>query len=196
SDLAQVKDLARRQREYARRIVLSAANAVRTAETERDRVTRSEREARDSLASAGEQRERCLADLSAAAARSADLVAEIETLRSLDAYREGAQLEQLQRERERLARALRSEESSADARRPGGRRRARHAGGTGSVADPGGGGGCRCGGGLPLGGAGVGRELRAAGARPSLGGAPGAARRSAGRRCRHRPRVVHSARRA
>ena len=117
SDLAQVKDLARRQREYAKRIVLSAANAVRTAETERDRVTRSEREARDSLASAGEQRERCLADLSAAAARSADLVAEIETLRSLDAYREGAQLEQLQRERERLARALRSEESSADARR-------------------------------------------------------------------------------
>ena len=71
------------KRTFARRIVLSAANAVRTAETDRDQVTRSEREARDSLASAGEQRERCLAGLSAAAARSADLLSEIETLRSL-----------------------------------------------------------------------------------------------------------------
>jgi len=113
SDLAQVKDLARRQREYARRIVLSAAKGVRTAETERDRVTRSEREARESLASAGEQRERCLADLSASIERSDDLVTEIEALRSLDAYREGAQLQQLQRERERLARDLRLDESSA-----------------------------------------------------------------------------------
>jgi uncharacterized protein (TIGR02680 family) len=106
SDLDQVKDLARRQRDYARRIVLSVANGVRSAESDRDRVTRTEREARADLATAGEQRERCLADAQAAAGRSADLAAEIETLRSLDAYREGAQLEQLQRERERLGRAL------------------------------------------------------------------------------------------
>ncbi len=116
SDLAQVRDLARRQREYARRIVLSAANAVRNAESERDKVTRSEREARAELETAGQRRERSIADARDAAGRSADLVAEIETLRSLDAYREGVQLEELQRQREQLTRALTSAEKDAVAR--------------------------------------------------------------------------------
>ena len=117
SDLAQVRDLARRQREYARRVVVSAANGVRGAESKRDEVTRREREARTELGVAGERREACRAEASTAGRRVAELEAEIETLRNLDAYREGAQLEDLQRQRSRLARQVEDEERAVAARR-------------------------------------------------------------------------------
>ncbi|HMC08656.1 MAG TPA: TIGR02680 family protein, partial [Actinomycetota bacterium] len=117
SDLAQVKDLARRQRDYARRVVVSIANEVRAAETGRDDVTRKEREARAQLAEANEARERCIAEAEAAAARVGDLTAETETLRNLDAYREGAQLEQLQHRRAQLATDVERAREAAGRRR-------------------------------------------------------------------------------
>jgi uncharacterized protein (TIGR02680 family) len=117
SDLTQVRDLERRQRDYARRVVLSGANAVRAAESDRDRVTRQEREAREALVEAGARRERCLAETAAAELRVQELATELDTLRSLDAYREGSQLEEVQRTRGRLARQARDEAGRVEGRR-------------------------------------------------------------------------------
>lgn len=102
-DLGEVKSLVRRQRDYARAVVVRAARDVRSAESERDQVTRREREARETLAAA----ELSLAALGEEAQTISDrqeaIGIEIEALKDSQAYREGSGLVDLHRQSEQLA---------------------------------------------------------------------------------------------
>lgn len=106
-----VRRLAGRQRAYARAVMVSHANAVRAAETRRDDVTKRARRAGDELTAARAEATRIDAEVAAGAARAEAIEAESDTLRNLDAYREGAALAPM---REELARLEEQERSAAE----------------------------------------------------------------------------------
>jgi hypothetical protein len=102
SDVAQVQQLARRQRAYARAVVLDSAATVRSAETTRDSVTRDERQARDQLEQTRRQRDEVAAEREQRETRDAQLGVEIDALKDSDAYRAGASLADLRAQAARL----------------------------------------------------------------------------------------------
>ncbi|HTJ76409.1 MAG TPA: TIGR02680 family protein [Acidimicrobiales bacterium] len=102
AELAEVKLLAARQRDYARAVSAAVAGEVRSTETRRDDVTRAEREAADSLARAESEAAGMEAEAAALGRRLADLDQEIDALKSSDAYRSGATLDDLRAEVRRL----------------------------------------------------------------------------------------------
>ena len=103
-ELAEVRQLAARQRAYARAVVVGAAAEVRAAETRRDDVTRAERQAKLALeeveaeSAGGADERRRLAD------RIGDIAIEIEALKDSEAYRQGAALADLRVQAQRLRR--------------------------------------------------------------------------------------------
>jgi len=99
AEVAEVRSLDGRQRVYARAVLAGVAGRVRGTESERDNVTRAEREA-----TAGLEALRCQADdvgraLAATEARAVGIDDELNGLRSSTAYQEGGQLADLQEQR-------------------------------------------------------------------------------------------------
>lgn len=106
-DRDQVRKLLARQRAYARAVLLAEANSVRAAETNRDNVTKDERRAREDLEHANEEAAEIVDKQRTGIQRTEAIAAEIDTLKNLDAYRQGAALEPLRdelRRSENLAR--------------------------------------------------------------------------------------------
>lgn len=94
-DVAEVKVLARYQRDYARAVVAAAAGEVRAAETRRDDVTRRERQARDELDGA-QARDAALAeDRGRLEDRQEAIGVEVAALKDSEAYHQGAGLADL-----------------------------------------------------------------------------------------------------
>lgn len=91
-DLAEVRQLTRRQRDYARAVVLGAAAAVRSAETSRDHVTRTERLTREELDTARARADEVTEQRRSAEERYAAVGVELDALKDSSAYREGAGL--------------------------------------------------------------------------------------------------------
>ena len=119
SELAEIKVLAARQRDYARAVVASVAHQVTSAEYRRDAVTRAEREARTELAGAQQQGVAVEAELVSVGDRIDAIDVEVTALKDSDAYREGASLndlrDQARRLRELVARfAGTAEQTAAD----------------------------------------------------------------------------------
>lgn len=102
TEVAEVKMLRARQRDYARAVVASVAAGVRSTESQRDAVTRSEREAADHLDAARQEGETMEAETTALASRLGALTTEIAALKESDAYRDGAALTDLRSEARRL----------------------------------------------------------------------------------------------
>ncbi len=102
-DVTEVKALARQQRDYARAIVVSAARNVRSAESQRDGVTRVEREAREALQSALNRRSAADDERLTLETRFTAIGVEIDALKDSDAYRAGAGLTDLRRLAEHAA---------------------------------------------------------------------------------------------
>jgi uncharacterized protein (TIGR02680 family) len=94
-DVAEVKVLARHQRDYALAVVAAAAGDVRNAETRRDDVTRRERQAREELDSARGQADELAAERSRLEDRQGAIQVEVAAMKDSDAYREGAALAEL-----------------------------------------------------------------------------------------------------
>lgn len=107
AELAEVRALAARQREYARVVLAAVAGEVRSAETRRDDVTRTEREARSALDSARDEAATAGAETVALEERLAALDTELDALKSSDAYREGADLDNLRAQAAQLRDLLR-----------------------------------------------------------------------------------------
>lgn len=117
-DVAEVRALARLQREYALAVVAAAASDVRSAESERDGVTRRHRQALEQL-EAGQDRDRGLA----AQRRTIDdrrdaIQVEVAALKESDAYRQGTNLVDLRNQATRLREladreALRADQQAA-----------------------------------------------------------------------------------
>jgi uncharacterized protein (TIGR02680 family) len=97
-----VRRLAARRQAYARAVVASEANAVRAAETRRDDVTKRARRAREDLDEATAAASRIADELAAATGRIDAIGAETDTLKNLDAYRQGAALAPMRDELKRL----------------------------------------------------------------------------------------------
>lgn len=124
-DLDEVRALARQQRDYARAVVVSTARDVRSAESRRDGVTRTEREAREALDAADTRTGEVAQERTTLEARIDAIGVEIEALKDSDAYRAGAGLADLRRlndsahnQADRLARyAAEREQEHADAQR-------------------------------------------------------------------------------
>ncbi len=107
AELVAVTALARRQRSYARTVAAGVATDVRVAETQRDTVTRAEREARHALDDAQRQDHETQTVLAALDDRLADIEAEIDARRTSKAYRKGAELNSVRiRERQLRERAI------------------------------------------------------------------------------------------
>lgn len=102
AELAEVKTLAARQRDYARAVAAAVAGGVRKAETRRDDVTRAERAAAASLDEARAEADAAEAESSDLVERLAALDTGIDALRASDAYRDGAKLDDLRAEARRL----------------------------------------------------------------------------------------------
>ena len=101
-EVTEVRSLAARQRDYARAVVVGVAGEVRSAETRRDDVTRTERKARDDLASAEAAADALGTEVRALEAREDAVTVEIEALKDSGAYREGAALADLRNQATRL----------------------------------------------------------------------------------------------
>jgi uncharacterized protein (TIGR02680 family) len=101
-ELDEVKTLAAAQRSYTRAVVGRVSGEVRSAETRRDDVTRAEREAGEALAAAAAEAEAMEAEIAGIASRLADLDVEVTALKDSEAYREGANLDDLRAEAGRL----------------------------------------------------------------------------------------------
>lgn len=101
-DLAEVKALARQQRDYARAVIVGAAAAVRAAESVRDRITRTEREACDQRDAAEARAATVATDRRALEDRYDQVGVEVDALKDSHAYREGSGLEDLRRQATRL----------------------------------------------------------------------------------------------
>ncbi|MEW6155223.1 MAG: TIGR02680 family protein [Actinomycetota bacterium] len=124
ADLEVVRRLARRQRAYARSVLWGLAAEVRGATNRRDDVTRRARTAATRLASARDESATVEAAEAAARSGAADLRAQADTLRNLDAYRAGGRIEALRSEAERAAERARREEAVQAARGAEAERRA------------------------------------------------------------------------
>lgn len=101
-ELAEVRVLAARQRDYARAVVASVAHQVTTAEYRRDALTRSEREARTALATARGEGASVRSELVSVGDRLDAIDIEVAALKDSSAYREGASLNDLREEARRL----------------------------------------------------------------------------------------------
>lgn len=121
-DSAEVRQLAAQQRAYARAVIVSAAGEVRSAETTRDTVTRSERLARDELDAARARADEVAAQRRSLEERYAEIAIEIDALKDSSAYRAGAGLADLRTHAGRLA------EVAARTRRTAEGRTVEHAG--------------------------------------------------------------------
>lgn len=97
-DVALVAKLAARQRSYARIIVGAASDDVRAAESQRDLVTRREREAKKELGEAESRRRSLDTETATLEARIRDGEAETEALRTREAFKTGGALEPLRQE--------------------------------------------------------------------------------------------------
>ncbi len=115
ADLAEVTALAARQRGYSRTLVAAVAGEVRRAETARDDVTRTEREASAALDEARAQLAALTAEREAITRRLDAIAAEVGGLKDRDAYTEGAALDDLRRQAAALTGA--ADRADADARR-------------------------------------------------------------------------------
>ena len=107
-ELKVVERLTRRRRRYARRVCARGSLSVREAETARDSVTRRVREAETQLETSERERAAALEAEARDTTREAELAAELDAIRASEAYRAGAQLDDVRREadgaRERAAR--------------------------------------------------------------------------------------------
>ncbi|MHB2023643.1 MAG: TIGR02680 family protein, partial [Mycobacteriales bacterium] len=101
-DLAEVHQLARQHRDYARTVVVGLAREVRAAETSRDQVTREERRAREAHERAHAEAIEIEAETRRLAARATQISVEHDALKDSDAYREGASLADLRAHATRL----------------------------------------------------------------------------------------------
>lgn len=101
-DVAEVRQLARRQHAYAQAVVLAAAAQVRSAETTRDSVTRNERRTRDELDATAQRSDDVRAERGQLDSRGTELGVEIDALKDSDAYRAGASLTDLRGQAARL----------------------------------------------------------------------------------------------
>jgi uncharacterized protein (TIGR02680 family) len=105
-ELERVRALSRRNRDYARAVLASVSGEVRSAETRRDGVTRDEREAGESLSAARAEAQALADEMSALDTRLVELDAKIDALKSSEAYKSGAALNDLRRELKRLGEAV------------------------------------------------------------------------------------------
>jgi uncharacterized protein (TIGR02680 family) len=101
-DLAEVRQLTRQQRDYARAVIAGTAADVRTAETGRDDVTRTERQARDALDLATQRATAVADERRAIQDRDEAIKVEVEALKDSEAYRQGAGLADLRTQAHRL----------------------------------------------------------------------------------------------
>ncbi len=102
AELAEVRTLAARQRDYARAVAAAVGGQVRRAETRKDDVTRAERAAAAALEEARHEAELVEAEVGVLAERLAALDTELDALKASDAYRDGAKLDDLRAESRRL----------------------------------------------------------------------------------------------
>jgi uncharacterized protein (TIGR02680 family) len=102
SDLHEVRQLARYQRDYARSVVAGTGADVRNAETRRDDVTRRERQAREELETAESRAREMTAEGQAIDQRQEEIRVETGALKDSGAYREGAGLADLRSQAGRL----------------------------------------------------------------------------------------------
>ncbi|HEY1830294.1 MAG TPA: TIGR02680 family protein [Acidimicrobiales bacterium] len=115
-ELDAVTELAKRQRAYARTIVAGVATQVREAETQRDAVTRAEREASAALGEASASDQQAAAQLRAIEERLGDIGVEIETRHASKAYQQGAELNHLRDEERQVRERAQSDSVAAEAR--------------------------------------------------------------------------------
>jgi len=113
AEVGEVRQLARRQRDYATAVVVSGAGQVRSAETRRDDVTRAERRAREDLDAARDEAARKDSELQTLEARHEAISVEIEALKDSDAYKEGAALADLRTHARRLAQVAERDHDAA-----------------------------------------------------------------------------------
>jgi len=104
-ELEAVRALNGRQRTYSRAVLARVAGAVRSAESQRDKVTREHREATEALETARADLETVLSDLENGESRIAEIEDTVSGLKSSAAYKEGAQLDDLKGELEHLQQA-------------------------------------------------------------------------------------------
>lgn len=117
AEVVEVRQLADRQRHYARAVVVGSARGVRGAETRRDDVTRNERQAEAALAAVEAESAASAEERRAVAERLDAVRVEAEALKDSDAYRDGAALADLRAQAQRLRRgaAIAGERSAAQA---------------------------------------------------------------------------------
>ena len=101
-EVVEVRQLAARQRDYARAVVVGMAGEARGAESRRDAVTRAEREARSDLEQVEQESAEAAKESRLIEARSTSLGIERDALKDSDAYREGASLDDLRAHARRL----------------------------------------------------------------------------------------------
>ena len=115
AELVEVKALASRQRQYARAVLAGLAGEVRAAESRRDSVTRTEREAGEALTAARAEADAAALERGELIERLGALAVEVDALRDSGAYREGAKLDDLRAQARRLREhAERAERAVAD----------------------------------------------------------------------------------
>ena len=109
-DVAELADLGRRQRAYARAVLATVADGVRAAESSRDGVVRRQRTAGEDLERVQQELDGNADEEGRARDRKRDVTGELDGLRRSDLYREGGQLAERQQdlaareaERDRLA---------------------------------------------------------------------------------------------
>jgi len=116
TEIDEVRALAQGQRTYAQAVAARVADGVITAETARDRVSRREREARESLAEVAAEADATSAAVSGLADRLDAVDVEIDALKASDAYRDGASLYDLRTEVDTLRRRVGLDEEHATRR--------------------------------------------------------------------------------
>lgn len=114
NEVAAVSLLADRQRDYARAVLRQVTGEVRSAETRRDDVTRTERTVRAQLTEAVVAAERLDLEAAALDARLDAIGVERDALRDRDAYRVGTHLQDLRVELRRLTQNAGSARQAAD----------------------------------------------------------------------------------
>jgi len=114
AELAVVGRLATARRHYARVIVAGVAADVRRAESQRDAVTRRQRQAEVDLDTITEQLAADELALRAGETRAVEVDAEIAAIQGSEAYRDGAALSDLMTEVDRLDRAVATEADRRD----------------------------------------------------------------------------------
>ena len=115
-ELAEVKALAARQRDYARAVMAALSGEVRAAETRRDDVTRTEREAAAALDEVTTEGAAAAAEAVVVEERLAAANTEIEALKDSDAYRDGVALDDLRNDARQRAQLVARDRGTAAGR--------------------------------------------------------------------------------